>query len=76
MEKEELEKEEEKIGENCGNIEEMKEKDKKVELNDNEFLEKDEGKIDKFEKEIDLEREESEEELKKNEEIIMPIEDW
>uniref|UniRef100_A0A914MGQ0 Uncharacterized protein n=1 Tax=Meloidogyne incognita TaxID=6306 RepID=A0A914MGQ0_MELIC len=75
LEKEELEKEEEKIGENCGNIEEMKEKDKKVELNDNEFLEKDEGKIDKFEKEIDLEREESEEELKKNEEIIMPIED-
>ncbi|CAK5051171.1 unnamed protein product [Meloidogyne enterolobii] len=66
----ELEKEE-----NCGNIEEMKEKDKEGELNDNEFLENDEGKVDKFEKEIDLGREENEEELKKDEEI-MPIEDY
>uniref|UniRef100_A0A914LK71 Uncharacterized protein n=1 Tax=Meloidogyne incognita TaxID=6306 RepID=A0A914LK71_MELIC len=70
----ELEKEEKEIEENCGNIEEMKEKDKEGELNvDNEFLENDEGKIDKFEKEIDLEREENEEELKKDEEI-MPVE--
>ncbi|CAK5075608.1 unnamed protein product [Meloidogyne enterolobii] len=73
---EELEKEEEKIGENCGNIGEMKEKDKEEnegELKDNnEFLENDEGKIDKFEK--DLGREENEKELKKDEEI-MPIED-
>ncbi|CAK5066817.1 unnamed protein product [Meloidogyne enterolobii] len=55
----------------------MKEKDKEeneVELKDNEFLENDEGKIDKFEKEIDLGREENEEELKKDGEI-MPIED-